>query len=67
MNFPGNTKLVLSDEALKNALEQALNATRSNGEADAEWVRIVNVHRPSYGDIELTITTDPQADPNVTP
>jgi len=62
MNYPGTCKLQLSDAAICQALEGAINAARKDGE---DYVRVTEIKREGYGygDFVLTITTDmPQAD-----
>jgi hypothetical protein len=56
MNFPGSNKLALSEAAILRALEDALNATRLQGE---DAIRVTEITRPyGYGQWELSITTD---------
>jgi hypothetical protein len=57
MQFPGTNKLQLSDDALRTALEGAINATRRDGE---DYVYVTEVGRTGYGygDWLVTITTD---------
>ena len=56
MNFPGTNELKLSDDAIAQALEYALNATRLNGE---DRIRVTDVAREySYGPWRVSITTD---------
>lgn len=57
MNYPGTCKLQLSDAAICQALEGAINAARKDGE---DYVRVTEIKREGYGygDFVLTITTD---------
>lgn len=62
MNFPGLCKLTLTEQAICQAIEGALNASRKDGE---DYVRVTEIKREGYGygDWLVTITTDvPQAD-----
>ena len=62
MNFPGLCKLTLTEQAICQAIEGALNAQRRDGE---DYVRVTEIKREGYGygDWLVTITTDvPQAD-----
>lgn len=57
MNFPGSNELKLSDAALTQAIESALNRTRLAGE---DSIRVTDISRSySYGPWTVTITTDP--------
>jgi hypothetical protein len=61
VNFPGKNELKLSDEAIAQAIEDALNATRLAGE---DRIRVTNVAREySYGPWRVEITTDAQEIP----
>ena len=61
MNFPGTCELKLSDAAIAQALEYALNATRRDGE---DYVHVTDVAREySYGPWRVSITTDAQPIP----
>lgn len=56
MNFPGTCKLELTQKALCLAIEGALNAARKEGE---DYVRVTEIsQRYSYGDYQVSITTD---------
>ena len=62
MNFPGLCKLQLTEAAVCQAIEGALNAQRRDGE---DYIRVTDFARVGYGygDWLVTITTDvPQAD-----
>jgi hypothetical protein len=58
MNFPGACKLQLTDDAIKRAVEDALNAARREGE---DYIHVTEFGRVNYGygDWVATITTDP--------
>ena len=57
MNFPGSNTLTLTDAALMDAVEGALNASRRDGE---DYIHVTEIVREGYGygDWKLTITTD---------
>lgn len=56
MNFPGSNELKLSDAAIAQAIEYALNETRLPGE---DRIRVTDVAREySYGPWRVSITTD---------
>jgi hypothetical protein len=57
MNFPGACKLQLTDDAIKRAVEDALNAARREGE---DYIHVTEFSRVGYGhgDWVATITTD---------
>ena len=56
MNFPGTNELKLSEAALIEAIESALNGTRLNGE---DRIRVTAITRPyGYGEWTINITTD---------
>ncbi len=58
MNFPGTNELKLSDLAITQAIEFALNGTRLDSEP---YIRVTNVAREySYGPWRVEITTDSQ-------
>jgi hypothetical protein len=57
MNFPGSNKLELSDEAVKAAIEDALNASRLEGE-DRVYVLECRSVYASWVGLSVTITTD---------
>ena len=62
MNFPGLCKLTLTEQAICQAIEGALNAQRRDGE---DYIRVTEFARVGYGygDWLVSITTDvPQAD-----
>ena len=62
MNFPGLCKLQLTDQAVCQAIEGALNDQRRDGE---DYIRVTDFARVGYGygDWLVTLTTDvPQAD-----
>jgi hypothetical protein len=56
MNLPGNNELSLTDEAIRMAIEDAINASQREGE---DFIRVVSLRhtytRPSW---IATITTD---------
>ena len=56
MNFPGSNELTLSDEAIHQAIEGALNSSRKDGE---DYIHVTEITRSySYGPWKLTLTTD---------
>ena len=57
MNFPGSNTLTLTDAALMDAVEGALNASRRDGE---DYIHVTEIGREGYGYgyWKLTITTD---------
>ena len=56
MNFPGKCTLSLTSEALLRAIEGAINGSRLEGE---DYVHCLEIsQRYSYGDYQVTITTD---------
>lgn len=56
MNFPGDCELKLSEVAVMQALEGAINGARLEGE---DYVRVTSVQRSySYGPWTISITTD---------
>lgn len=57
MNYPGENKLILTADALKDLIGQALNGLQ---QPHMRTVRVLTVGRSGYGsDMEFTITTDP--------
>lgn len=58
MNLPGINKLTMTEECLRMALEDMVNATRREGE-DYVHVVAVNTHYGTGG-ATLDLTTDPQ-------
>jgi hypothetical protein len=46
MNFPGACKLQLTDDAIKRAVEDALNAARREGE---DYIHVTEFGRVNYG------------------
>ena len=57
MNFPGTCKIVLTDAALMEAIQGAINAARREGE-DYVYVTEIKREHYSYGDWVATVTTD---------
>jgi hypothetical protein len=55
MNFPGSNKLELSDEAVKAAIEDALNASRLEGE---DRIYVLECRSVYSRGLSVTITTD---------
>lgn len=56
MNLPGNNELSLTDEAIRMAIEDALNASQREGE---DFIRVVSMrHTYTYPQWIVTITTD---------
>lgn len=61
MNFPGENELTLTDEAVQQAIEGALNSARRDGE---DYVRVTAISRSySYGPWKVTLTTDKATPP----
>ena len=59
MILSGNNKLVLTPEAMARALEDAINSAIKTGE---DYIRVTEVtQKYSWGDFEITITTDSEA------
>lgn len=56
MIFPGNNKIVLTQEAMCRAVEDALNGAMKAGE---DYIRVTEIRSTySWGDFDITITTD---------
>lgn len=56
MILQGKNKLVLTQEAMCRALEDAINAAIKDGE---DYIRVVEIsHQYNWSDFEITITTD---------
>ena len=64
MRLPGNNTLTLSDAAIREAIEDMLNAGRLPGE---DRIRVVTFERRYTGEFIATVTTDPEAPAIVTP
>lgn len=59
MILSGNNKLVLTPEAMARALEDAINSAMKCGE---DYIRVTEIRQTySWGDFEITITTDSEA------
>jgi hypothetical protein len=65
MNFPGSNELKLTSDAVRLAVEGALNSARKDGE---DYIHVLSVSTSySYGPFVATITTDaPVAEPVTT-
>lgn len=65
MQFPGKSKLVLSDEAVKKAIEDAINVARRDGE---DYVYVTDIQHRWADETTVCITTDrPEPAKVVTP
>lgn len=59
MILTGNNKLVLTQQAMAHALEDAINSAMKSGE---DYIRVTEVQQKyTWGDFEVTITTDSEA------
>lgn len=64
MNFPGDNYISLSTEAMRHAIEDALNSTRMEGE---DRIYALSFTRDDYGNWKVKITTDKPAPVELTP
>lgn len=59
MILTGNNKLVLTQQAMAHALEDAINSAMKSGK---DYIRVTEVQQKyTWGDFEVTITTDSEA------